>query len=51
MYIQNYNIASCLVRLDSLVPRIEEHRLRLFEKMALRKRFGPKGDEVAEEWR
>jgi hypothetical protein len=29
----------------------EEHRLRVFEKMVLRKIFGPKRDEVAGKWR
>ncbi|KAJ4428016.1 hypothetical protein ANN_24030 [Periplaneta americana] len=29
----------------------EEHRLRVFENKALRKIFGPKGDEVTGEWR
>jgi len=28
----------------------EEHRLRVFENRALRKIFGPKGDEEAGEW-
>jgi hypothetical protein len=29
----------------------EEHRLRVFEKRALRRIFGPKRDEVKGEWR
>jgi hypothetical protein len=29
----------------------EERRLRLFENRVLRRRFGPKRDEVTEEWR
>jgi hypothetical protein len=29
----------------------KEHRLRVFEKRALRRIFGPKRDEVTEEWR
>ena len=29
----------------------EEHRLRLFENRVLRKVFGPKRDEVTEEWK
>jgi hypothetical protein len=29
----------------------EEHRLRVFENRVLRKIFGPKRDEVTEEWR
>jgi hypothetical protein len=29
----------------------EEHRLRVFENRVLRKIFGPKGDEVTQEWR
>jgi hypothetical protein len=29
----------------------EEHRLKVFENMALRKIFGPKRDEVTGEWR
>jgi hypothetical protein len=29
----------------------EEHRLRVFENRVLRRIFGPKGDEVAGEWR
>jgi hypothetical protein len=29
----------------------EEHRLRVFENRALRRIFGPKGDEVTGEWR
>jgi hypothetical protein len=29
----------------------EERRLRVFENRALRRIFGPKRDEVAEEWR
>jgi hypothetical protein len=29
----------------------EEHRLRVFENRVLRIIFGPKGDEVAGEWR
>jgi hypothetical protein len=29
----------------------EEHRLRVFEYTVLRKIFGPKKDEVTEEWR
>jgi hypothetical protein len=29
----------------------EEHRLRVFENRALRRRFGPKRDEVIGEWR
>jgi hypothetical protein len=29
----------------------EEHRLRVFENMMLRRVFGPKRDEVMEEWR
>jgi hypothetical protein len=29
----------------------EEHRLRVFENMVLRRIFGPKRDEVTEEWR
>jgi hypothetical protein len=34
----------------SLISR-EEHRLRVFENRVLRKIFGPKSDEVTEEWR
>jgi hypothetical protein len=29
----------------------EEHRLRLFEKMVLRKTLGPERDEVTGDWR
>jgi hypothetical protein len=29
----------------------EKRRLRVFENMVLRRVFGPKRDEVAEEWR
>jgi len=29
----------------------EEHRLKVFENRVLRRIFGPKGDEVTEEWR
>jgi hypothetical protein len=29
----------------------EEHRLRVFENMVLRRIFGPKRDEVRKEWR
>jgi hypothetical protein len=29
----------------------EEHRLRVFENMVLRRIFGPKRDEVTGEWR
>jgi hypothetical protein len=29
----------------------EEQKLRVFEKRVLRKMFGPKRDEVQEEWR
>ena len=29
----------------------EEHRLRVFENRVLRKLFGPKRDEVTQEWR
>jgi hypothetical protein len=29
----------------------EEHKLRMFENMALRRIFGPKRDEVTGEWR
>jgi hypothetical protein len=29
----------------------EEHRMKLFENMVLRRMFGPKRDEVTEEWR
>jgi hypothetical protein len=29
----------------------EEHRLRVFENMVLRRMFGPKGDGVTGEWR
>jgi hypothetical protein len=29
----------------------EEHRLRMFENRVLRRIFGPKRDEVTEEWR
>jgi hypothetical protein len=29
----------------------EEHRLRAFENRVLRRIFGPKGDDVAGEWR
>jgi hypothetical protein len=29
----------------------EEHRLRVFENRVLRKKFGPKKDEVTGEWR
>jgi hypothetical protein len=29
----------------------EEHRLRVFENRVLRRIFGPKGNEVTEEWR
>jgi hypothetical protein len=29
----------------------EEHRLRVFENRVLREIFGPKRDEVMEEWR
>jgi hypothetical protein len=29
----------------------EEHRLRAFENRVLRRIFGPKSDEVTEEWR
>jgi hypothetical protein len=29
----------------------EEHRLRVFENRVLRRIFGPKEDEVTEEWR
>jgi hypothetical protein len=34
----------------SLIIR-EEHRLRVFENMVLRRIFGPKRDEVTGEWR
>jgi hypothetical protein len=34
----------------SLILR-EEHRLRVFENMVLRRIFGPKRDEVMGEWR
>jgi len=30
---------------------MERHRLRVFENRVLRKIFGPKRDEVTEEWR
>jgi hypothetical protein len=30
---------------------MDEHRLRVFENRVLRRIFGPKGDEVTEEWR
>ena len=33
------------------VTDIEEHRLRVFENMVLRRIFGPKRDEVPGEWR
>jgi hypothetical protein len=29
----------------------EEHRLRVFENRVLRRIFGPRGDEVAGDWR
>jgi hypothetical protein len=29
----------------------EEHRLRVFENRVLRRLFGPKRDEVTDEWR
>jgi len=29
----------------------EEHRLRVFENMALRRIFGPRRDDVTGEWR
>jgi hypothetical protein len=29
----------------------EEHRLRVFENSVLRRRFGPRGDEVTGGWR
>jgi hypothetical protein len=29
----------------------EEHRLRMFQNRVLRRIFGPKRDEVTEEWR
>jgi hypothetical protein len=29
----------------------EEHRLRVFENRVLRRRFGPKRDEVTGEWK
>jgi hypothetical protein len=30
---------------------MEEHRLRVFENRVLRRIFGPKRDEITEEWR
>jgi hypothetical protein len=38
------------VKLGSVTLR-EEHRLRVFENMVLRRIFGPKRDEVAGGWR
>jgi hypothetical protein len=38
------------VKLGLLTLR-EEHRLRVFENRVLRRIFGPKRDEVTEEWR
>ena len=34
-----------------LLTLMEEHRLRVFENLVLRRVFGPKRDEVTEEWR
>jgi hypothetical protein len=38
------------VKLKSLILR-EEHKLRVFENRVLRRIFGPKRDEVTEEWK
>jgi hypothetical protein len=38
------------MKLGSLALK-EEHRLRVFENMVLRRLFGPKRDEVTGEWR
>jgi hypothetical protein len=52
MMIQDYNLAGCLYGCEiwSLTLR-EECGLRVFENKVLRRIFGPKRDEVTEEWR
>jgi len=47
--IQNYNFA-CFFETWSLTLR-EERKLRAFENLVLRRIFGPRRDEVTEEWR
>jgi hypothetical protein len=49
--IRNWNIAGYLVSMLSLVSHIEQHRLRVFENMAMRKMFGRKRDDIAGDWR
>jgi len=50
--VQNYNFAFVLYGCEtgSLTLR-EESRVRVFEKRAPRRIFGPKRDEVTSEWR
>jgi len=36
---------------ETLFLRLREHKLRVFENRVLMKIFGPKMDEVTEEWR
>jgi hypothetical protein len=46
----NFDCGSVWVRNLALILR-EEHRLRVFENRVLRRIFGPKRDEVSEDWR
>ena len=48
--IQNYNLVLYGCETWSLLLR-EERKLRVFENMVLRGIFGPRRDEVTEEWR
>jgi hypothetical protein len=44
-------ILPAVVRVWNLSPLSrEQHRLRVFENIVLRKIFGPKRDEAVEEW-
>jgi hypothetical protein len=50
--VQKHNFACCFVWVWNFVSYIrEEQRLRVFENRVLRRIFGPKREEVTEEWR
>jgi type II secretory pathway predicted ATPase ExeA len=47
----NYNFVCVLYGRKTLFLRLREHKLRVFENRVLVKIFGPKMEEVTEEWR
>jgi hypothetical protein len=50
--IQNYNFACGSVWVRNLVSELkEEHRVSVIENRVLRRIFGPKRDEMMEEWK